>query len=185
LGSNIAKSVNIPVYSESNYQGGRFVPVAEKSSSNAGDIVKWVAPMYMDAQGNVRDELSGSCPASIPAALSSQEKVDMPKDCLSAMVVYSEGPYKARINIYDNLGKVVHSSTQSFGKCGELENKARAVGGRFESFLVWNQKEQSGNYVGSGVYIWKVIFETANGQQARLERQGIVRTIGTATCVLQ
>jgi hypothetical protein len=45
------------------------------------------------------------------------------------------------------------------------------------SFLVWNQKDTRGKYVGNGVYIWKVAFKSrGRAPELGMYRQGIART---------
>jgi hypothetical protein len=97
---------------------------------------------------------------------------------MSAVSVISEGPYKARVQIFSNLGEFVHASEQQFGYCGEMEDENRLRPGGFASFLIWNQKDLTGKYVGSGVYIWRVLYRMQDGT-SRLEdyRQGIARGV--------
>jgi hypothetical protein len=100
-----------------------------------------------------------------------------PKNCLSAVSVISEGAYKARVSIFSHLGAVVHHSEQHFGYCGELEDNNRLRRDGYASFLVWNQKDLSGRYVGSGVYIWKVRYKLDDGStRTDIYKQGIVRS---------
>ncbi len=104
-----------------------------------------------------------------------------PVDCLSSVVVHAEGGYTANVNIFDNTGRWVHSHVQKFGQCGELENNARnRDGDGLLSWLVWNQKDdKTGSRVGSGVYIWKVLFEYENGRKTfAIFKQGIARGAG-------
>ena len=79
--------------------------------------------------------------------------------------------------IYDHLGKFVHSSIQRFGKCGELDNILRNRSEGWLSFLIWNQRDLDGKYVGNGVYIWKVTFKSpGKPAETKIYRQGIARS---------
>jgi hypothetical protein len=93
------------------------------------------------------------------------------------VVVIAEVPYIAKINIYDHLGKFIHSSTQRFGFCGELDNQDRAQAGGYLGWLVWNQKDEHKKLVGSGVYLWKVKFHYTTTGETRniIYKQGIAR----------
>ncbi|MBF0431018.1 MAG: chitobiase/beta-hexosaminidase C-terminal domain-containing protein, partial [Fibrobacteria bacterium] len=99
-----------------------------------------------------------------------------PSNCLSAIQIFSRDKYIAEINVFDHLGKFIHSSVQRFGYCGELENTKRKTSQGHVNWLVWNQKDVQGEYVGTGVYIWKVIFRSPEDSREIEYRQGIIRS---------
>jgi len=86
-----------------------------------------------------------------------------PQNCLSTVLVYSENRYVVSIEIFDPYGILVHSHTQNFGYCGELENNNRNSVQGLVKFLVWNQQDDLTHApVPSGVYIWKTKFVYEN-----------------------
>ncbi|MBF0430416.1 MAG: fibro-slime domain-containing protein [Fibrobacteria bacterium] len=131
----------------------------------------WVKPYGLQADGSVLP----------PDATCNEQNVEpnvpttYPENCLSTVQVFSKEKYVAEITIFDHLGKFIHSSIQTFGECGELQNHDRRDPRGLKSWLVWNQKDLQGQIVGSGVYIWKVKFSTSAGQHIGVYRQGVVR----------
>jgi hypothetical protein len=139
----------------------------------AGSVDQWIPPLYMTDEGEIDMTAQESCN---PSRKQDTSPRPFPRNCLSAVVVISEEAYTADVNVYDNLGKHIHSSLQKFGYCGEQENLQRAQPGGLMSFLIWNQKNTEGNFVGSGVYIWKVVYKFENGGgRTETYRQGIAR----------
>lgn len=95
---------------------------------------------------------------------------------LSALQVVSTSKYIAHVNIYDHLGQVVRSFSQSFGYQGEFANPNRTVRKGRVSYLVWDQKDRKKQTVGQGVYVWKVVFIFETGkQEVQYTRTGIMR----------
>ncbi len=136
---------------------------------------KWFPPMKMNEDGTVDVAAQGQCNGGWFNEGSKAAKA-IPENCLSILVAITRGGYTASINIFDNLGKFIHSSTQKFGSCGELSNVHRAATGGYVSMLIWNQKEEDGSFVGSGVYIWQVTFNFDDGtSKTKYYRQGIAR----------
>jgi hypothetical protein len=150
-------------------------------SDNTGQPVKRFFPTVfypygMDHAGNIHQDLQQAC--IDPIGMAGRE-YKYPMNCWSSVIVYSEGPYTVSITIYDNLGTFVHSSKQRFGYCGEMEvlNSPQNTPLGWRSTLFWNQKDLNGQYVGSGVYVWKVQF-TSEGREAVNDyyKQGIYRS---------
>ena len=143
----------------------------------------WFRPVYMTDQGVIDEAAQAACNDQTPEAQSLQI---YPENCLSTVYVFSEGAYIAHISIYDHLGKFVHSSVQRFGYCGELKNTLRNRPEGWLSYLVWNQKDTDGKYVGNGVYVWKVKYESPDYPPfTAYYRQGIARSVTpTAACAL-
>ncbi|MFC1584035.1 hypothetical protein ACFL5V_00660 [Fibrobacterota bacterium] len=136
------------------------------------DIDRWVPPYGMNDDGTIDISTQSSC-------LSQDNfQVGFPRGCLSSLVLFINEPYTARINIYDNIGEFVHSSTQKFGFCGELQNAERKTEqGLTVSDLIWNQKDLQGNFVGSGVYVWNVRLDFESGKSWQIiKSQGIARS---------
>ncbi|MBF0433061.1 MAG: fibro-slime domain-containing protein [Fibrobacteria bacterium] len=131
----------------------------------------WVRPFGLKHDGTVLPPEEGCVSGTVETA--GQES--FPDNCLSSVQIFSTDSYVAEVVIFDHLGKFVHQSTQYFGQCGELENHYRRSPQGLMSWLVWNQKDLQGQYVGSGVYLWKVKFTTSAGQHTMVYRQGIVR----------
>ena len=99
-------------------------------------------------------------------------------NCLSVVEVLSQEGYVAEVSVTDHLGKLVHHSTQRFGMgCDDLAgHKDRLTPEGYLSHLIWNQKDTEGSFVGSGVYIWKVIYNFSEGEkQTSIYKQGVVR----------
>jgi len=135
----------------------------------------WIPPVGFDpVTGEIDPNKQINCdPNDRPT------KVYYPVNCLSSVIVFTEGPYTAKVSIFDHLGKWVHSSTQIFGEyCKEHEHAIRDLPGGLVSYLVWNQKDHSKNFVGSGVYVWNVLFTYAGGRSKKsVFRQGLARDI--------
>jgi hypothetical protein len=129
----------------------------------------------MSAEGVIDEGLQADCG---PLSIDDKTKVGIPPGCLSILLVLTKEPYTATINIYDNLGKHVHSSIQKFGYCGELKNQGRVTEtGMYQSYLIWNQREPDGELVGSAVYIWKVEMKYRSGRFEKFfKKQGIARS---------
>ncbi len=137
-------------------------------------IEQWIPPRYMDQYGKIDENAWMTCADGIETTA----PMNFQPNCLSSVVVISDGAYIAQIEIFDQFGKFINTSTQRFGYCGELENPNRAHAGGYLSFLVWDQKDINGHYVGSGVYLWRVSFQYKEGLAARTVtyRQGIARS---------
>ncbi|MBF0431696.1 MAG: hypothetical protein HQK83_10480 [Fibrobacteria bacterium] len=132
----------------------------------------WVKPAMLQADGTVLPP-DGSCNEQ---GTETTNQTRYPENCLSTVEVFSKEKYTAEITIFDHLGKFIHSSVQYFGYCGELQNKERRDPKGLRSWLIWNQKDLEGKIVGSGVYLWKVQFNTTAGKHTGLYRQGVVRS---------
>ncbi|MBF0430853.1 MAG: hypothetical protein HQK83_06210, partial [Fibrobacteria bacterium] len=132
----------------------------------------WVKPVGLRMDGTVA-ESNGGCTS---ASHEETGQTVFPELCLSAIQVFSKEGYTADISIFDHFGKFIHQSVQEFGSCGELLNPARRSAYGLQSWLVWNQRDLAGDFVGTGVYIWKVRFITPNGTEEKSYRQGVVRT---------
>lgn len=81
-------------------------------------------------------------------------------DTISTIRFTSVARFKADIFIYDGSGAFVNNLHQKFGYNGELEDEKRGNSSKREKlgYLYWNQRSNKGRKVGSGVYIWKIIF---------------------------
>ncbi|MBF0433512.1 MAG: hypothetical protein HQK83_19700, partial [Fibrobacteria bacterium] len=151
---------------------GREVVLVQNQLGEYEYIHRWIKPDGLRADGTI--SLPGnSCRFTTGESTSPTE---YPENCLSTVQVFSEDAYTAEIAIFDHLGKFVNGFVQYFGQCGELNNFHRRTPRGFQSWLVWNQKDLSGDLVGTGVYIWKVKFITLRGNHSRVYRQGIIRT---------
>ena len=99
-------------------------------------------------------------------------------DTVSAIGVKAMAPYKAEVYIFDGIGTYVTHFMQKFGYDGEMEQSIR---GGSESpfkqgFLHWNQRSDRDRKVGTGIYIWKIIFKFKDGhRESRTVKTGIYR----------
>ncbi|MBF0431645.1 MAG: thrombospondin type 3 repeat-containing protein, partial [Fibrobacteria bacterium] len=157
----------IPVY---NTDGELIRRVKEVAVSRS----KWVPPVGITASGRIDEKKQKNCEVT-----AEQTVVDFPMDCLSAVMILSEGAYTAEVYINTHLGQFIHSSVQRFGYCGELKNAERVQNsGLYASYLVWDQRDPDGDLVGSGVYIWRINLKTEDGKEVIIEkRQGIARGV--------
>jgi hypothetical protein len=156
----------IPVYDET----GRLLRMETRLEVPR---LQWIPPVNMTEDGSINSKAQDGCGTQAEQA----SPVAFPLNCLSVVLVLSEGAYTAEVGIYDNLGKFVHSSRQKFGYCGELKNRHRLQSsGLYASYLIWNQRDVNGNLVGSGVYVWRIKLTYESGKSVKLyERQGIAR----------
>ncbi len=167
---------------EEGYIGGYY-------NDSTGNYEKlWVEPYGYDPMtGTIDISKQQSCNANFKEQTS--VTAINPK-CLSTVKVLSEGAYIAGVKIYDHLGKWVHSSVQSFGTCGELANTARNNPRNFgdgkASWLIWNLKDNKGEFVGSGVYIWKITFKSVGDNKlpnfVTVKKQGVVKVNPDLEC---
>jgi hypothetical protein len=141
------------------------------------DMPTWIPPYGMDFYyGTINEDEQALCEED-PSSVVPERKglTPVPPNCLSMVSVLSDTSYIAYVDIYDNLGKVVHSSVQRFGLCGELYNSARYTPSGKISWLIWNQMDLDEKFVGSGVYIWQVQFKVRNRAYIEYYKQGVVR----------
>jgi len=152
------------------------VPIINAAGEQVGEVIqktpeKWLPPRGLDAAGNIDRSLS-SCETPTAGAT---PQLTPALNCMSKVTVFSQTGYNAEISIIDHLGKVVHSSRQSLCE-QDLLDAGRLTPEGYVSWLVWNQKNTEGSFVGSGVYIWKVIFRFDTGdEQISFYKQGIIR----------
>jgi hypothetical protein len=152
----------------------------------------WVAPCCITLLGTI-DEACQASAGQIRNSVDNEAIRAINSECLSTIKVQSEGKYSAEVKIYDHLGKFVHGSTQIFGNCGEMQNSNRnipSLGKGRASWLVWNMRDTKNEYVGSGVYIWKIIYTplgdddggAVKAEFTSIKKQGIIRTHQAWTC---
>ncbi|MBF0432053.1 MAG: fibro-slime domain-containing protein [Fibrobacteria bacterium] len=151
---------------------GRDVVMVRDTDGSFDYSRTWIKPQGLQRDGSILPP-GAECLGSLSETAGQSE---FPDNCISTVQVFSTDGYLAEITIFDHLGKFVHQSVQSFGKCGELDNQSRRTARGLQSWLVWNQKDLAGNFVGSGVYLWKVKFNTSAGTHTAIYRQGIVRS---------
>ena len=90
---------------------------------------------------------------------------DLP-DTLSAVRVNVMAPYTADIYIFDGISVYVNHFEQKFGYDGEMVDPLRDNEDRSkQSFIYWNQLSEKGRRVGTGVYIWRIIFTFDDGHK--------------------
>lgn len=101
---------------------------------------------------------------------------DLP-DTLSAIAVQTMAPYRAEVYIFDGIGTYVNGFRMKFGYDGEMDDPARGGSGLFKlGYLHWNQRSDRGRKVGSGIYIWKILFTFDDGhKEMRVVKTGIYR----------
>ncbi len=86
-------------------------------------------------------------------------------DSLTAISVKALAPYTAEIYIFDAIANYVTHFEQSFGYDGEMDDPERLIPEDQSKlgFLYWNQRTKKGRKVGTGVYIWKILFTFDDG----------------------
>ena len=155
------------------------IPVIDNTGNVVGEVTQpnvefWIPPIGLTSEGEIDEQAQLSCTET-----SNQTVQPIPFNCMSKVRVYSQVGYTAKVDIFDNLGKVVHTSTQRFGleTCkADIENPDRIQPAGYLSYLVWNQRDLDGQFVASGVYIWRVAFTFVDGSvQQSNYRQGVVR----------
>ena len=88
-------------------------------------------------------------------------------------------PYTAEIYIFDAIANYVTHFKQKFGYDGEMEEPKRIIPEDQSrlGFLYWNQRAKKGRKVGTGVYIWKILFTFDDGyQETVIVKTGIKRS---------
>ncbi|MBF0432594.1 MAG: hypothetical protein HQK83_15015, partial [Fibrobacteria bacterium] len=163
---------NLHIDEKGTVSPGRDAILVEKTDGSYEYMRNWIKP------AGLRDNGTIAAPGTECLLIAAEDtrQTEYPENCLSAVQVYSKDSYTAEVIIFDHMGKFVHQSKQYFGQCGELENRYRRTTRGLLSWLVWNQKNEDGDYVGTGVYIWRVTFTTSAGRQTEFYRQGIIRT---------
>jgi hypothetical protein len=155
---------------------GSLAPVNARryvdKDGNIKFVYEWIPPVGLESNGLVDDNR-----AVCGDGAERSDFTPYPTNCLSTVKVHSKDKYIAKISIFDHLGKYVTSLEQRFGYCGELENPNRVTTQGMASWLVWNQKDLRGRYVGSGVFLWRVEFITPEETTVSNYRQGIVRSV--------
>ena len=128
---------------------GAVVPV--QPVSGIGETPQWIAP-----EGNAWESLP---------------------DSLSAISVKASMPYKAEVYIFDGISVFVNHMEQKFGYDGEMDNPLRDnEDGSNLGFLYWDQRSNKGRKVGTGIYIWKIIFTFEDGyKETVIIKTGIKR----------
>ncbi|MBF0433164.1 MAG: hypothetical protein HQK83_17930, partial [Fibrobacteria bacterium] len=179
VGLNDPRSLTVNIHMEQNGQvvPGRDVISVLHSDGTSEYQRVWVKPIGLQGDGSVLPPYM-ECGRNMSEA---NGQTEFPENCLSTVKIISTDAYMAEISIFDHLGKFVHQSVQYFGYCREMENHHRRSPSGLQSWLVWNQRDPGGDYVGTGVYIWKVKFTTNAGQHTAIYRQGVVRSYDNPT----
>lgn len=102
---------------------------------------------------------------------------DLP-DSISAIKVESALPYTAYIYIFDGISTLVKTDKQKFGSKKEMASSIRgnSINRSKIGYLSWDQRSNDGRKVGTGVYIWKIVFKYDDGyKETRTLRTGILR----------
>ena len=117
----------------------------------------------------------GKNPKWIPPKGSDWERLP---DSLSAISVKTLSPYKAEVFIFDGIGTYVTNFKQKFGYDGEMDDPiySNSDNPTRQSFLHWNQRSDKGRRVGTGIYIWKILFTFEDGhKELRNIKTGVYR----------
>jgi hypothetical protein len=99
-------------------------------------------------------------------------------DTVSAISVKTLSPYTAEVYIFDGIATYVTNFKQKFGYDGEMEQSIRSKSDdrTKQSFLHWNQRSDKGRRVGTGIYIWKILFKFEDGhKETRTVKTGVYR----------
>ncbi|MGL1900562.1 MAG: discoidin domain-containing protein [Fibrobacterales bacterium] len=143
----------------------------------------WVTPVgtdiTFDSEGNA--ECSDD---------DNEEEKEFQFGCYASMATVTgilDGPYRADVTVFDNIGQFVAQWTQYFGYCGEFENEDRQrqsnQAGVFINDLMWDLKDTKDRNVAAGIYMWKVNYHFASGEKHSVSRtMGVVRHEATEEC---
>jgi hypothetical protein len=161
--SQFLSFLTIPIISD---QGTRHdvhspaigIPILDGNGNRINEIETaafsfWIPPSGMNSHGEIA---AGKCREMY-------KSYELPTNCLSLVTVISKNSYSAKIKIFDDMGRLVHSSTQTFGECGELDNPIHLYPNGYISFLVWNLRDLDGRLADAGVYQWKVTYSFPGG----------------------
>ena len=99
-------------------------------------------------------------------------------DTLSAISVKAMSPYTAEVYIFDGIATYVTHFKQKFGYDGEMDNPVRgdSKNPAKQGFLHWDQRSENGRKVGTGIYIWRIVFKFKDGhKETRTVKTGIFR----------
>ena len=99
-------------------------------------------------------------------------------DTLSAIRVRSISPYTAEVYIFDGIGTYVTHFKQKFGYDGEMSESVRQNSNDQAKlgFLYWDKRSEKGRMVGTGIYIWKILFTFEDGhKETRTIKTGVYR----------
>ena len=99
-------------------------------------------------------------------------------DTISCLRTATREPYKVEISIFDAVGQIVSDMSEKFGYNGEFDDKiyANDENSTKTNFLCWDQRSRDNRKVGTGVYIWKTIFNFEDGhKETRIIKSGIKR----------
>ena len=106
----------------------------------------------------------GKTPDWLPPKSSQWEPLP---DSLTAISVKALAPYTAEVFIFDAISNYVTHFEQKFGYDGEMDAPERLIEDDQSKlgFLYWDQRTKSGRKVGTGVYIWKILFTFDDGHK--------------------
>lgn len=117
-----------------------------------------------------------------------EDWIDFPYTCFSSVQFESNDPLQIEVTIFDQFGQLIWESSVEFGKCGELKNKQRKGNFGQYGWLAWPLKDKQGNFVKSGVYIWKIDMRDQNGKTwTQYHHQGVTHLSESqqSTCLSQ
>ena len=117
----------------------------------------------------------GKTPKWIPPKGTSWEELP---DTLSAIRVRSVMPYTAEVYIFDGIATYVTHFKQKFGYNNEMSADVRqnSKDQAKLGFLYWDKRSEKGRMVGTGIYIWKILFTFEDGhKETRTVKTGVYR----------
>lgn len=105
------------------------------------------------------------------------KKFENVPDTLSTIKFSVVSPFKANIYIYDHMGAFVNQLHQEFGYNGEMTEPIRGNSNKYEKtgYLYWDQRSETGRKVGTGVYIWNIIFTFDDGHKESVTLKSGIR----------
>ena len=136
---------------EGNKLGQGGVPIA---GANGANYLSKVKPIHSISSKKRQDWL--------PPKSSIWEPLP---DTVSAISVKTWAPYTAEVYIFDAIANYVTHFEQKFGYDGEMDDPKRNVSKDQSKlgYLYWDQRTKDGRKVGTGVYIWKILFTFDDG----------------------
>jgi hypothetical protein len=130
----------------------------------------WVPPVYLNPDGTINEHAQSNCINHVDTL----KEVPYPRNCLSSILVITDEPFIAYIDIFNDYGEKVHSSTQRFGFCGEFNNPFRMTQtGLYMVQLVWNMRDFDGKYAGPGIYTMKTKLNYPSSTEIKIKKFGL------------
>ena len=84
---------------------------------------------------------------------------------VTAIKMISNGSYVANVRILNEDSVLVKNFIESFGNCGELNNKNREYGNKYISFIGWDSRNKSGEIANEKAQVWNIVLQYKDGKK--------------------